>query len=416
MKFNTAGFITVGNEILSGDIKDANMGYFATMARAHGFRVVEYVAVQDNVSEISSALKRFAGKVTLVIVSGGLGPTEDDLTRESAGKAFNKKLVVNKNILSKLKAYFEKRGFGFPDSNVKQATFPLGAKIIDNPAGTAPGFLLKIRGTEFIFLPGVPGEFKVMIDEKVSPMIRRIAKTRIVSRVYRIFGLPESRIAEVLKNFNLKGFEIAYLPEFPEVNVKLTGVIKKTEDTQEVFHDVELKLRELLGDFIFGHDDDMLESVIGRLLRERGLTLSVAESITGGLIGHRITQVPKSSEYFDRSVVCYSNRAKVQLLGVNEETLKKFGAVSEQTALEMARGVRISSGTDIGLSVTGIAGPTGGSDEKPVGTVYAGISAKDKEFTRHYLFVGQSRERVKILTAEVALDLLRRYLLTSDKF
>lgn len=416
MKFKTVGFITVGNEILSGDIKDANMCYFATTVRAYGFRVVEYVAVQDNIFEISSALKRVAGKVNLVIVSGGLGPTDDDLTRESAGKAFNKKLIVNKNVLKKLKEYFEKRGFGLPESNVKQATFPESAKIINNPAGTAPGFLLKIKGTEIIFLPGVPGEFKIMVDEKVLPLLSNRADTRVVSKVYRIFGLPESTIGEILRNFDLKGLEIAYLPEFPEVNVKLSGAVKKGEVPEKIFCEVEIKLKELLGDFIFGYDNDTLESVAGRLLVERRMTLSVAESITGGLIGHRLTQVPGSSAYFDRSLVCYSNTAKVQMLGVNEETLKKFGAVSEETALEMARGVRINSGSDIGLSVTGIAGPTGGSEEKPVGTVFLGLSTKAGDYPRHYLFAGLTRERVRVLTAEVALDLLRRHLIDASPF
>lgn len=411
MKFRTAGFITVGNEILSGDIKDANMGYFAAAAKSYGFRVVEYVAVQDNIYEISSALKRFAGKVNLVIVSGGLGPTDDDLTRESAGMAFNKKLIVNKNVLKKLKEYFEKRGFGFPESNIKQATFPEGAKIIDNPVGTAPGFMMKVRGTDIIFLPGVPSEFKKMVDEKVLPLLSNRAETKVVSKVYRIFGLPESTIGEILKDLDLRGLEIAYLPEFPEVNLKLSGIVKKDEASENIFQEAEIKLKKLLGDFIFGYDNDTLESVVGRLLLERRMTLSVAESITGGLIGHRLTQVPGSSQYFDRSLVCYSNPAKIQMLGVSEETLKKFGAVSEETALEMARGVRAGSGTDIGLSVTGIAGPAGGSKEKPVGTVYVGLSTKNRDYARHYLFAGLSRERVKILSAEVTLDLLRRYLL-----
>lgn len=410
MKFRTAAFITVGNEILSGDIQDANMSYFAKRAQGSGFRVVEYLVVRDNIKEISSALKRFAGRVDAVVVSGGLGPTDDDLTRESACRAFNKKLIVNKEVLKKLREYFERRGFGFPQSNVKQATFPAGAKIIENSAGTAPGFLLRIKNTQFFFLPGVPVEFRVMIDEKVLPVLSKTTKTKIVSKIYRVFGLPESAIGEILQKFNLKGFEIAYLPEFPEVNVKLTGIVKGNAKKEEIFHDADIRLKELLGDFIFGFDSDTLESVVGRLLKEKRFKLAIAESITGGLIGHRITQVPGSSEYFDRSVVTYSDTAKMVLLGVREETLKKYGAVSEETAIEMARGVREKSGVDIGLSVTGIAGPSGGSEEKPVGTVYVGLSTKENEFARHYLFSGMSRERVKVLTAEVALDLLRRHL------
>ncbi len=410
MKFKTAGFITVGNEILSGEIKDANMYYFATRARDHGFRVVEYTAVEDNIKEISSTLKRMAKKVDLLIVSGGLGPTDDDLTRESAARAAGVKLIVNKRVLRRLREYFEGRGFGFPESNVKQATFPEGAKIIDNPAGTAPGFLLRIKGTDVFFLPGVPDEFKRMVDEKVLPILSKKTRTEVFSKIYRIFGLPESRVGEILKNFTMNDVEIAYLPEFPEVNLKITVIARKGERRERVFDEVDRKLKELLGDFIFGYDNDTLESIVGRLLFESKKTLSIAESITGGLIGHRLTQIPGSSAYFDRSIVCYSNEAKIQMLGVNRDTLQRFGAVSEETALEMARGVRIVSGTDIGLSVTGIAGPGGGSEEKPVGTVYAGLSTKEEEHVRHYLFGGLPRERVKILTAEVALDLLRRYL------
>lgn len=416
MKFRSAGFLTVGNEILSGDIVDANMYYFSQRARDFGFRLVEYIVVRDNISEISSALKRFAGMVDVVTVSGGLGPTDDDLTRESAGKAFGLKLIINKNILKQLRDYFERRGFGFPESNVKQATFPAGAKIIENPTGTAPGFLLRIKGTQFFFLPGVPKEFKVMIDEKVLPVLSKGAKAKIASKIYRVFGLPESSLGEMLNNLDLKGIEIAYLPEFPEVNVKLTAVLKKDEEKERIFLEAGQRLKEILGDFIFGYDTDTMESVVGQLLTEKGLKISVAESITGGLIGHRLTQVPGSSRYFDRSIVCYSNTAKIHLLGVREETLGKFGAVSEETAIEMARGVRIGSGTDIGLSVTGIAGPTGGSDKKPVGTAYVGLSTEVRDYARNYLFAGMSRERVKVLTAEVSLDLLRRYLINPEKF
>ncbi len=410
MKSKTAGFITVGNEILSGEIKDANMYYFAERAGECGFRVVEYTVVQDNVNEISSALKRMAGKVDLLIVSGGLGPTDDDLTRESAARSAGVKLIVNKRVLKKLREYFERRGVGFPESNVKQVTFPVGAKIIDNPAGTAPGFLLRIRGTEVIFLPGVPGEFKAMIDDKVLPVLTKRSNTKVLSKIYRIFGLPESTVGEILKNFTINDIEIAYLPVFPEVNLKITKVVRRGEEREKIFEEVDRKLKELLGDFIFGYDNDTLESVVGKLLSEGKKTLSIAESITGGLIGHRLTQVPGSSVYFDRSLVSYSNDAKIQMLGVNKETIQRFGAVSEETAQEMARGVKMVSGTDIGLAVTGIAGPTGGSNEKPVGTVYVGLSTKEEEHVRHYLFAGLSREKVKILTAEVALDLLRRHL------
>jgi nicotinamide-nucleotide amidase len=416
MKIKTAVFITVGNEILSGDIQDSNMGYFAKRAAESGFRLVEYSGVRDDVAEISRALKRSAGRVSIVVVSGGLGPTDDDLTRESAGTAFGVKLIVNKRVLKKLKEYFKRRGFGFPESNVKQATFPSGAKIIENPAGTAPGFHMRYKTTDYIFLPGVPGEFRRMIDEKVLPFLSRKGKTIVLSRVYRLFGLPESTIGEMIREIDLNGFEVAFLPEFPEVNVKLTGIIKRGENPEELFLKAETKLKERFGEFIFGRDKDTMEAVVGRLLREKKMKVAIAESITGGLIGHRITEVPGSSEYFDRSVVTYSDRSKVQLLNVKEETLKRYGAVSEETAIEMARGVRTASRVEIGLSVTGIAGPGGGSEKKPVGTVFVGISTKESEFARHYLFRDMPRERVKILTAEVALDILRRYLLNPEKF
>lgn len=410
MRIKRAGFVTVGNEILSGAVADVNMRYFAWRALEGGTRVVSYRAVPDDEREIGRALKELAGKVDCVVVSGGLGPTDDDLTREGACRAFGAKLKVNKRELKKLEEYFKMRGFGFPESNIKQVSFPEGSQIIPNPAGTAPAFSFRFKRTMFYFLPGVPSEFKKIIDERVIPELSRALKAKVLSRTYRIFGLPESKIGELMSG-RFEGFEVAFLPDFPEVHVKLTATKSGKMSAEAIFCEADRLMSEIFGDLIFSTNGDSMEKVVGQLLKEKGLRLAIAESITGGLIGHRLTEVPGSSDYFLASLVCYSNTAKVKLLGVSEETLRTKGAVSRETAIEMARGARRVNGADLGLSVTGIAGPTGGSGEKPVGTVYIGLSSYHIEGARHFLFGGLSRDKIKLLTAESALDILRRYLL-----
>ncbi|HEY4715668.1 MAG TPA: competence/damage-inducible protein A [bacterium] len=416
MNSSTLAFVTVGNEILSGSVQDANMRYFALNGKAHGIRILSYEVVPDDLDRISSTLKKLIGNVDIVIVSGGLGPTSDDLTREAAGKTFGKKMILNRKELARLKEFFEKRGFGFPESNTKQVTFPDGAKILINSAGTAPGFAIKKGKTQFCFLPGVPGEFRAMVDAAVLPLITRRAKYKVAEKTYKIFGLPESRIGEMLEDFPISGFEIAFLPDFPEVHVKFSRIIKKDAVETVLFTDIDKKLNRILGDLIFGVNGDTLESVAGRLLIRQNKTLSVAESITGGLIGEKITRVAGSSRYFIQSLVCYSNDSKIRLLGVKEDTLRKSGAVSRQAAIEMANGVRQHSGADVGISVTGIAGPSGGSAEKPAGTVFIGISGGNIESAQHYVFAGMPRDKVRALTATTALDLLRRFLIMAAPF
>jgi nicotinamide-nucleotide amidase len=301
-----------------------------------------------------------------------------------------------------------------PASNEKQAFFPQQAEIIPNPLGTACGFLVRRPGKIFVFLPGVPRELNFLMKENVIPLLQKERKERfrVGSRILKVFGYTESAIADLLKEVRPQDFSatLAYLPRFPENHVKITIRGKSIEEVEANLEKLERIIRDRLQGRVIAADEETLEGTVGRLLREHQATLAVAESCTGGLVAHRLTQVPGSSDYFDRSVVVYSNAAKIQMLGVPESLISSLGAVSAEVAERMAKGVRQVSGTALGLAITGIAGPKGGSEEKPVGTVFIALDSPRGTVSKRYQLAGD-RNQIQTLSAYLAIDWVRRYFL-----
>jgi len=409
--------ITIGNELTSGEIIDTNSAYMASELNSHGFEVTFITTVGDQEFYIETALQQAQEHADVIIVAGGLGPTADDVTVSAAAQAFGRHLIINKEVLQQLRERFAQRGMEMPLANEKQAFFPAQAEIIPNPMGTANGFILRHKGLSFIFLPGVPKELQYLFKERVIPFLikERAGKEekefwRV--RTLKVFGLTESAIADRLHDLNLADYSaaLAYLPRFPENHVKITVRGKSAEETERKLFELEKLIRGKLAGRVFATDEETLEQIVGQMLRKNKATLAVAESCTGGLIAHRLTQIPGSSDYFERGIVAYSNQAKIEILKVPANIINKNGAVSAPVAEKMAAGVREISKATLGLAVTGIAGPTGGSAEKPVGTVFIALAAPEGVVSRKYNLTGD-RDQIKTLSAQIALDWVRRYFL-----
>ena len=400
--------------MVSGEIADANAFFMANALTERGFCVTRVSMVGDQEGQIQDALLQSRDRAEAVIVSGGLGPTSDDLTTPAAAKAFGESLVLHEESLEQIRERFARGGMEMPRSNEKQAVFPASAEIIPNPVGTAPGFCLKSRGKAIFFLPGVPRELQHLFRETVLPRLERERKGNIHyrARTLKIFGLTESAIADRLSGIRAEHFSatLAYLPRYPENHVKIIVQGSALEEVKRNLAELERVIREKLEGRVFAVDRETLEEIVGRLLKERQATLAVAESCTGGLVAHRMTNIPGSSEYFERGVVVYSNQAKTELLQVPKELLAELGAVSAPVAEKMAEGMRHLSRATIGLAITGIAGPAGGSADKPVGTVFIALSGPDGTASRRYQFWGD-RDQVKMISAQTALEWVRRYFL-----
>ena len=409
-----AEIITIGNELSSGSVQNTNATFIANQLHTIGIEVVKITTVGDDTETIVDALRSAQQKVSFVIVAGGLGPTVDDITTRAAAEALRRKLVLNKHALNAMEEKFQKFGRTMSPHNVKQAYLPSGSALIPNPIGTACGFSLAKSSTLFIFLPGVPREMKRMFEESVTPVIKKEQpETSLVrSRVLKIFGKNESYCDQMLSDVikSEKEITFAFLPHYPEISLKLTMRGNDKKYIEKKLKAVERTITKILGDIIFGKDEETLEEVVGNLLRSKGATISLAESCTGGLITHRLTNVPGSSDYLERSLIVYSNKAKKELLKVPATILNRFGAVSKETAECMAKGVKSLSKTNLGLAVTGIAGPTGGTPEKPVGTVFISLAHSRYITTQKHRFYGD-REQIKSMTSHYALDTLRKYLI-----
>jgi nicotinamide-nucleotide amidase len=404
--------ITIGNELSSGRTLDLNSWYAAGRLTASGLRVTRITSVGDDHRMVSDALKRAVGASRFVIVTGGLGSTDDDITNEIVAQALNRPLCLDQQMLEQIKDHARVRKIKITSSLEKMAWMPEGSRIL-NPEGTACGFSLIEEEVHLYFLPGVPDQMRYLMDKIVLPEILNRYKTLPImrQRILKLYGLNEPEMAEILKKIQGKTGNIVFgfYPRFPEnhITISLRGQDEPTV-TKELDR-VEIEVRRLVGPYIFAAGDQNMEEVVGRLLLEKNLSISVAESCTGGLIGHRLTSVPGSSSYFHGGVVVYSNQSKVDLLRVDARTLEIHGAVSERTVEEMARGVRDRIKTDLGLAVTGIAGPDGGTRQKPVGTVHVGLAARNKTFSREYRFWG-NRGQVKLNASMMALDWVRRHL------
>jgi len=406
------GILTIGNELTSGRIADTNTSYLAREFHVRGWDVPVSMAVGDEAGAIGEALDFILERSDAVVVTGGLGPTADDITTECIAKYCGLPLYLDEAVLQTIRERFASRGLRWTDNNAKQAMFPQGAEPLRNPVGTAWGYVLNRGGKLIAVVPGVPMEVKRMTPEVLIPLFEQKAgKTYILTKTIKLFGLAEALIDSALADLPLAGTTVSlgFYPRFPENHLVLTA---RSADRARAEADLALigkGVVERLSRNIFGYDEDTLEGMIGALLTEKKLTISIAESLTGGLIADRITNVPGSSAYFERGIVAYSNRSKTELLGVPEEVIREHGAVSRETAVLMAEGVRKTSGADVGLATTGIAGPSGGTGAKPVGTVFIAVSDGTRTVCRDFAFKWE-RRRIKEITTQWALELTRRFL------
>lgn len=408
---DSAVIITIGNEILSGKTVDTNAAFIARRLAEIGIRISRVITVGDDKREIQWGVKEACSAAKIVVCTGGLGPTRDDISKHAVADHFGIPLKVDPDQLQIVEQKF--RSFGYdemPKSNISQAEVPEGAVVFANSKGTAPGLLIVDNSTHFFMLPGVPVEMKALMKKEVIPYLEKRLEPglTVISRTIRTTGIGESKLAELLDSVlgSLKDPEVAYLPDLLAVDVRLTAKGKSKKKLCTIIEKIEKEILKLASHYVYGFDDDTLESVVGTLLIKHGLTIGITESCTGGLVSNRITDSPGSSKYFERGVVTYSDESKIELLGVAPEVIEKKGAVSEETAVQMAEGIKRTSGCDMGLSTTGIAGPTGGTPTKPVGLVYIAISDSFGTSVKKLQFRGD-RDRIKKQTAQTALNLIR---------
>ncbi|MFP4528927.1 MAG: competence/damage-inducible protein A [Candidatus Kapaibacterium sp.] len=403
--------ITIGDEILIGQTVDSNAAWIAWQFTGLGAEVYRHTAIADSRDELFEALDRRIPEADLVVLTGGLGPTEDDITKDVLTEYFDDKLEMNKEILNYLKEFFDKRGFEFTERIQRQALLPTKCKPLANHVGTAPGMLFDIGGKRVISLPGVPAEMKYIMQNSAIPYVDQlITEGNHKVSLYRTLqttGIPESKIADLVGDpSEIPGdVRLAYLPSYRGVKIRI-GVKDDTKDNAGKRLDrAEKYLYEKAGKYIYTKGGTDLTDAVGKLLIEQDKTLAVAESCTAGMLGAAITETPGSSGYFTGGAITYSNEAKMHIMGVQEHTLIDYGAVSEQTAMEMAEGIRKRFFTDFGIGITGIAGPGGGTEEKPVGTVWIGLSREGKTFAKKYNF-GNDRAVNRERSVGMALTML----------
>ena len=404
----SAVILSTGDELTTGKVIDTNSTFIADRLFSVGVRVAAILKIGDDRAKLLWTFHQARDLGDLVIGTGGLGPTADDLTTELVAEFLGKKLILDEAVLAGLKQRFAARGFAWTENNLKQAQFPDGATILANPVGTAPGFRVAIADAKsLIWLSGVPQEMTAMFNATVLPWVvaQQGANAGVFTGTFKIYGLTESKLDDLVKPLTLgTQAKLSFRVHFPDLTLRLTVTGGKSETAN--FGRLCDQIRNILGSHIYAEGDITLEEQVGKLLLEKKQTLALAESCTGGLISHRITRVAGSSAYYLGGAVTYANNAKMQFLGVQSETLEKHGAVSQQTALEMSRGIKHRTGATIAVSVTGVAGPSGGSPDKPVGTVWIGLASDTIHESRHYRFHGD-RERIILATSQAALNWLR---------
>ncbi|AFQ44654.1 competence/damage-inducible protein A [Desulfosporosinus meridiei] len=407
-----AEVVSTGTELLLGETLNTSTHYLTGKLSSLGIEVDYHTTVGDNPERLEQVLRQAIERSDLIVTTGGLGPTIDDLTKELVAKVLDLKMEIDSASLEQIKQFFGRRKAPMPSSNEKQAFFPTGSKILPNPIGTAPGALITKDNKTIVILPGPPFEMQPMFDNYVWPELEQVIglhAERMNERVLKVFGMGESAIEKVLYDLmNLPNLTMALLAKRAEMHIRL--VARSTEimsgEANKALDQVEEEIRRRLGNKVFGRDQETMVSIVGRTLNNKNLTISTAESCTGGLLGAALTQEPGSSKFYLGGVVSYSNSLKQGLLGVSEKNLKAFGAVSEEVAKEMAFGIRSKTGSDLAISTTGIAGPDGGSDEKPVGLVYIGFATAKGVHAEKFQFYGE-RESVRQLTVQAALNGVR---------
>lgn len=400
----------IGNELLRGETVNTNAATISAILHGSGYPVLRQLVVADDPYDIQKALLDATGEADFVICTGGLGPTTDDLTAEAAAGAFGLGLKHSERAWDMIVRRFASIGREPTERDRKQALLPEGSSIVENLWGSAPGFSVRHKGAVAFFLPGVPREMEPMLREGVLPVMRGAKPPKVAIRTHSflVFGIREARLNEILDRVvrEFGDIQVAFLPRYPEITLRLTGLGVKEERFAEAVDAV----RRIIHAHVVGEGEVTMAGEVGRLLRERGEAVAVAESCTGGWIAKMLTDIPGSSDYFERGVVTYSNESKTQTLRVPPELIEEHGAVSREVAGEMARRIRNQAGTTYGLSTTGIAGPAGGSPEKPVGLVYIGLADGDEPYVGEHRLAG-TREQIRALTVHLALDLLRRRLL-----
>lgn len=426
-----AEILSIGTELLLGNVLDTNAQFLSLELAKLGIDCYYRITVGDNKERIKLAVRSALSRAQLVIMTGGLGPTPDDLTVETLAELFQVPLILDESTLSRIKMLFARRGIIMPESNRKQAFYPQGAELMQNPNGTAPGIkwilagelLQRISvnhrstGRVILAFPGVPSELHAMWQEIAYPFLQgKYMQSTLWSCELKHYGIGESALAEMFAHLlPSKNPTVAPYAGVGECRLRVTAKARTVEEAVAIAQPVIEEIKRVSGVKCYGEDEDTLESVVGHLLASARLTLSVSESCTGGLVSKRLTDVPGSSRYIQLNVVAYANEAKQKLLGVSEEILEKYGAVSEQCAAAMATGVRALAQSDIGLSITGIAGPEGGTSDKPVGLVYLGIATSNCVETKELRF-GQNltRDEIRYGTASEALDLVRMCLMSQE--
>lgn len=405
--------IFVGTELLLGNIVNTNGAYIATRLAYLGISSYYQTVVGDNGDRLAEVVKLALSRSDLVILSGGLGPTQDDITKEIVASVLGLPLYEDEASRKNIESYFDKRGRQMPANNIKQAMIPEGAKILANNNGTAPGVFIDKDGKKVILLPGPPVELKAMWEESVEPLLSKFVNASIYSQTVKVCGRSESRIAEELADLIEKSGDVTVAPyaKCCEVHLRVTARAEDEKSAKKLVKPVVKEIKSRLGDCVYTtHEDVTLESAVVDLLLAKELTVTTVESCTGGLLAGRIINVPGVSEVFKTGHITYSNRAKRKLVGVKKSSLEKHGAVSHRVVKEMAQGAAIFTRADVAVAVSGIAGPDGGTEEKPVGLVYIGVSVCGEVTTREYHFSG-NREKIRECAVAEALILLRRCIL-----
>jgi len=403
--------ITIGDELLSGQTTDSNAAFLARRLTTMGLTPQWATTVGDNPQAIREALTLALKRAGLMVITGGLGPTEDDVTRRAVAQALGRGLVLEERILDGIRERLARRGQKMAAGHQSLALIPQGAKVLDNSQGLAPGLMLKSDDALIFVLPGVPREMRAVFEQTVAPSLGKIlTEEGIQQRRLRTVGIGESALQERLRGTSLEGIKVAYIPGAWSVDLWLTARSTSAQEAGTLLALGTRQIEERLEDLLYGVDEDTMERVVAALLIMKGATIAVAESCTGGLLADRLTDVPGSSAYFERGVVAYSNQAKRETLKVPKRILERFGAVSRETATAMAEGVRKISGTDLGLSTTCIAGPSGATAEKSVGLAFVGLAHGQGSFAHRFLF-GQDRRTNKECCVMAALNLVRQHLL-----
>lgn len=410
-----AEILAIGTELLMGQIANTNAQYISKRLPDVGVNVYYHSVVGDNPKRLKECLDIALSRSDVIITTGGLGPTQDDLTKETIAKALNRKLVLNEEVFGIMKDFFSRMNRIMTQNNIKQAYLPENCIVVKNKNGTAPGCIIEEAGKVIIMLPGPPSEMKPMFEEVVIPYFRSKSAYRLESKYIKIFGIGESMVEEKIIDLieRQSNPTIAPYAKEGEVTLRITAKYENAKDNDDLLTPVVEEICSRLGNAVYSIEDKSLDEVVAGILMEKNVTLSIAESCTGGLVSSRLTEFPGISKVFIQSVVCYSNRSKAEILGVKQETLDKYGAVSRETAVEMAEGIRRISNTVLGLAITGIAGPGGGTDVKPVGLVYIALASKNTVKCKELRLWG-SRSRIRNVTGLHAFDMLRRHIMGID--